>query len=123
MRSYQKLVVWKEAMSLAKTVYMLAREFPEDEQRGIGLQLRRAALYVPYNIARGHERKRPTDLLRFVTASLDSTAEIETLLILSAELGYISTIELQDAQLVVDNVVQHLTGMREALTRTAKGME
>ena len=123
MRGYQKLVVWTEAMALARTVYMLARGFPEDEQRGIGLQLRRAALHVPYNIARGHERKRPMDLLRFVTASLDATAEIETLLILSRELGYISVPELQDAQTLVGGVVKHLSGMRNALSRQAKKKE
>ncbi|MBN1433253.1 four helix bundle protein [Candidatus Fermentibacterales bacterium] len=119
MRGYQKLLVWKEAMAMARTMYILVRAFPKDEQSALGQELRHAALMVPYNIARGHQRRRAGDLLRCVIAALDSAAEIETLLILSSELGYISVPELKDAQTALDEVVQNLEGMRAALSAKA----
>jgi four helix bundle protein len=51
--SYKDLIVWREAKSLASTVYRATEGFPKREWYGITSQIRRAAVSVPSNIAEG----------------------------------------------------------------------
>jgi four helix bundle protein len=55
-RHYKELIVWQRAMQLVKSVYRLTRTFPPDERYGLALQMRRAAVSVPSNIAEGQGR-------------------------------------------------------------------
>ena len=55
-RSYKDLVAWQRAMDLATATYRSTASFPKDEQFGLTSQLRRAAVSIPSNIAKGQER-------------------------------------------------------------------
>jgi hypothetical protein len=59
------LVAWQVAMDFAASVHETSRRFPNDERLGLRLQLRRAAVSVPSNIAEGHGRGTPMDFARF----------------------------------------------------------
>ena len=50
---FERLEVWQLGMKLAKRAYELTANFPKEELFGIVSQLRRAAVYVPSNIAEG----------------------------------------------------------------------
>lgn len=54
--NHKDLEVWKEAMLLAKGVYLLTKGFPKEELYGITSQIRRASVSVPSNIAEGAAR-------------------------------------------------------------------
>jgi four helix bundle protein len=89
-RSYRDLVVWQNAIQLAKAVYKLTEKFPKQETYALADQIRRAAVSVPSNIAEGQARKAPADFKRFLHIALGSLAEVDTQLILAQEFGYIS---------------------------------
>jgi len=55
-RSFRGLLVWRQAMSLAKSCYLLSRSLPREEQYGLTSQIRRAAISIPANIAEGNGR-------------------------------------------------------------------
>lgn len=100
-RSYRDLVVWQNAIKLAKQVYQLSQKFPKQETYALSDQIRRAAVSVPSNIAEGQARKAPADFKRFLHIALGSLAEVDTQLILAQEFGYLTSAEVEgmDAQI------------------------
>ncbi len=55
-RSYKDLLVWQKSIKQVVRVYTLTKQFPKDEMYGLSVQLRRAAVSIPSNIAEGHAR-------------------------------------------------------------------
>src|SRR5689334_18191174 len=89
-KSYRDLEVWQRSMQLAKRIYQVTQKFPSDERFGLTNQLRRASVSVPSNLAEGHARFGAGEFSRFISISMGSVAEIETQVLLSTDLGYIS---------------------------------
>jgi four helix bundle protein len=94
--SYRDLDVWKQSRQLVKSVYQLSRSFPKEEQFGLTNQLRRAAISVPSNIAEGSGRNHSKDSIQFFFIARGSLYEIETQLIISFDLEYISDSQLKE---------------------------
>ncbi len=90
LRSYRDLVVWRKAIELVKQVYALTAEFPANERYGLSDQVRRAAVFVPSNIAEGQGRQLPGEFMRFLRIALGSLAELDTQLLIAVELGYLN---------------------------------
>lgn len=51
--SYRDLDAWQKAMTLVERCYKLTASFPRDELFGLTAQVRRAAVSIPANIAKG----------------------------------------------------------------------
>jgi four helix bundle protein len=88
-QGFRKLKVWQRSHALAVEIYRSSTGFPSEERFGLTLQLRRAAISVPTNIAEGSKRLRRQDYARFLNIAEGSIAETEYLLMLSAELGFL----------------------------------
>jgi four helix bundle protein len=86
-QNYKDLVVWQKGISLAKSTYQLTTKFPAEERFGLVSQTRRAAISIPSNIAEGQARHTTGEFIQFISHAEGSTAELETQLILSIELG------------------------------------
>lgn len=89
-RPHYNLQAWKSAMALVKDVYTLTREFPKEEVYGLVSQMRRAAVSIPSNLAEGAARNGAREFVQFLGVAKGSLSELETQLLISAELGYIS---------------------------------
>lgn len=85
-QSYRDLIAWRKAMELACEIYRRTELFPRVEVYGLIAQLRRAVVSLPSKIAEGHER---TDYRQFLAHALGSLMEIETQILLAADLGYL----------------------------------
>jgi four helix bundle protein len=90
MKPHQKLEVWKQSFNLVKKLYEFTSPFPVEEKFGLTSQIRRAGTSIPVNIAEGCARKSDKELLQFLYISLGSASELDTLLLLSKELGFIN---------------------------------
>jgi len=86
MSDYEKLEVWQKAHSLTLKIYMLTKRLPKEEQFGLISQIRRAAISVESNIAEGESRYSKDDKIRFFIDARSSAAEVETQLLLIADL-------------------------------------
>ena len=76
-------------------IYKITEEYPEQEKFNVISQLRRSVLSIPLNIAEGYGRKSKEDFKRFLKISLGSSNEVEALLEISKELGYLKEDEYQ----------------------------
>jgi hypothetical protein len=65
-RTFQDLLVWQKAHRFVWDVYTLTAAFPKQETYGLSLQMRRAAVSIPANIAEGFRRRSKADKARFM---------------------------------------------------------
>jgi len=93
-KGYRNLVVWQKAMELAEKVYLVTRNFPEEEIYALTSQARRSAVSVPSNIAEGKGRGTGKEFIQFLRIALGSLYELQTQLELSMRIGYITTAQL-----------------------------
>jgi four helix bundle protein len=89
-KTHKDLDAWKESMVLAEEIYRVTKVFPSDEKFGLVIQLRRAAVSIPSNIAEGSTRNSSKEFIQFLYISLASGSEVETQLLISDKLGYIA---------------------------------
>lgn len=113
-QSYRELISWQKAMLPAKLIYRLTAGFPAEEKFGLISQMRRAAVSIPSNLAEGQARRTSGELVQFISHAEGSTAELDTQVTLSIELGFCST---SDAAEVV-GLIQELRKMLNALRRS-----
>lgn len=69
---------------------MVTKSFPNDEKFGMISQIRRCCVSIPANIAEGAGRKSQKEFLNFLSIAMGSIAELDTLLIISCNIGYIA---------------------------------
>ena len=114
---FRELEVWQLAMQLARTVYELTAASPREERYGLTAQLQRAAVSIPSNIAEGNARSSLKDYTRFGSMALGSTAEVQTQLLLSRNLGLAAEADSAAASELCDRVGQMLARLHQALCR------
>lgn len=90
MRDFRQYEVWKKAIYFTTDVYKLTETFPSSEKFGLINQLQRAAVSIASNIAEGASRTSEKDFAHFLEMSLGSSFEVETQLLISKNLNYIS---------------------------------
>ena len=103
---YKDLDIWVQARVLVKTVYVLTKSFPKDEQFSLTSQVRRCVVSVPSNIAEGCGRQSNKETIHFLHIARGSLYELETQLILAGDLNYISDI---------DNVLKEIERVKKLL--------
>ena len=116
---HKDLEVWKESIKLTKRVYKITDSFPKKEQYGIISQMTRAAVSVPSNIAEGAGRTSRKEYIRFLDIASGSLAELDTQLIISQELKYIS----QDDLVSIEKEIEKVSKMLHGLMKYLRGLE
>ncbi len=82
-QSFKDLDVWKMALRLNETVYLVTRKLPEDSSRAtISTRLRRASVSIAANIAEGANRNCKEEFLKLLGASCVACNEVEGQLLL-----------------------------------------
>src|SRR2546428_10501044 len=56
-KTFRDLLVWRKAHEFVLGVYRFTATFPKTETNGLALQMRRAAVSIPANIAEGFARR------------------------------------------------------------------
>lgn len=89
MGNYQKLRVWQLAKELAVKIYKLTLSQKLAKDFGLKDQIQRSAVSVPANIAEGDELDTNKQAVKHFYIAKGSIAELQTLLIIAQEIGYI----------------------------------
>lgn len=87
-RTFRDLIVWQKAHELVLGIYQYTTGFPKQETYALGIQMRRAAVSIPANIAEGFRKRGRADKIRFMNMAEGSLEESRYYLILSEDLGY-----------------------------------
>ena len=120
MASYRDLKVWQLSMDLFVEVCQVIKRFPKYEQFGLCSQLRRSSLSVPSNIAEGHERNSTREFLHFLSITRGSLAEMETQLIASQRLDYLTTKQSDEFLAKCDRLSRMLRRLQQSLENKLK---
>ncbi|MBO0734982.1 MAG: four helix bundle protein [Alphaproteobacteria bacterium] len=80
--------VWQKAHRFALAVYAFTATFPKHGTYGLSLQLRRAAVSIPANVAEGVRRRSKAAKARFMNMAEGSVEECRYFLVLAKDLGY-----------------------------------
>lgn len=120
-KSYRDLEVWRQSMSIAKLAYLATESFPSEERFGIVNRMRRAAVSIPSNIVEGHARGSSGEFQRFITIATGSIAELETQIMLSADLGYLAAEASEDLLQKLDGIGIMLRAIHRSLQQRPKG--
>lgn len=118
-RSYRELVVWSKAMTLAEAAYSMVESLPDVERFGLSMQIRRAAVSIPSNIAEGHERHSRAEYRRYVAIACGSLAELETQIELASRLYDPDANKLNRAIGLADEVGRLLRAIERSLRAPA----
>jgi four helix bundle protein len=115
-KTFRDLIAWQRAKELAKLIYRWTFHMPNDERFGLTMQMRRASISIPSNIAEGYARESLADYLRFLRTARGSLAELMTQTEIAVELEMIQPdqriLELLEE---TDRVLQ---GLIRSLSRT-----
>ena len=102
-RDFRKYGVWQDAVAYATHIYKITEQMPWFEKKSLCDQLRRAVVSISSNIAEGSAKPSDVDFARFLDQALGSAFEVETQLIISQNVGYIS--QEQCEELIKQNKV------------------
>lgn len=116
-REFKDLKVWKKAVDVGKKIYLITSRFPSEEKFGLVSQLRRAGVSVSSNIAEGCGRRTNKDLANFLDIALGSVREIESQLIFSKELGFLSESKLDELEGDLDELGKMISGFRNYILK------
>ena len=114
-RHYKDLLVWQRGIALTKLVYKLTANFPTDERFGLTVQMRRAAVSVPANIAEGQARRGTKEFLQFLSHAEGSLTELETQVLLSTELQFAKTQDVAPVLEEIDQLQKMLIALKRKL--------
>ena len=118
---YKELEVWKEAINLVTAVYKITDNYPKTEMYGIVNQIRRSAVSVRSNISEGVVKHSDKETLRFLDIALGSLAELDTQMIISQNLGFITNYESIETQ--ISRVRALLNGLIKYYNKQTKDIE
>ncbi len=111
--SFKDLEVWKRAMTLVRRTYEVTRLYPADEKYGLVAETRKTARSVPANIAEGKTRVGGREFHHFMSIALGSLGELQTQLLMAADLGYMNHGTLGS----LEQEVEEISRMSRALER------
>lgn len=105
MTDYKNLIAWQKSRTLVKEIYLLTERLPKSELFGLTNQIRRAVISIPSNIAEGYNRNTVKEYIHFLRIAKGSAAEVETQLMLCADLAYLSTKDIENALKLIQEVL------------------
>ena len=119
MAHYRTLKAWQHGQRLAIECSRAARNFPDYEQGALADQLRRACYSVPLNIAEGNTRHGSRECRRYLDTARSSLAEVETIIEMAKELGYVSLAEFGRLEALANETGKTLFGLLRKISDAA----
>lgn len=105
----------EKAIDLATAVYRITEMFPSGERFNLVSQMQRAATSIPSNISEGCGRNTSAGFKQFLSIATGSSYELETQIILSSKLGYLSETESEELLQMTTEVQKMLYRLNSSL--------
>ena len=118
-RNFREYKVWQDSVAYATNIYKITDQMPWFEKKGICDQLRRAAVSISSNIAEGCAKPTDVDFARFLDQALGSAYEVETQLIISFNVGYITAEQNKELIQELNLIQKQLTALIRSLRHSS----
>ena len=115
MHRFKNLEIWKKSRLFCHTIYILTSDFPEAEKFGLTNQLRKASISVPSNIAEGSSRNSNKEFSRFLEIALGSCYELETQILIAADLNFIAHDKLYIVTKELEEIIKMISKFKSTL--------
>jgi four helix bundle protein len=115
MHRFKDLEIWRLSRKFCSDIYEITSSFPEAEKFGLTNQLRRASVSIPSNIAEGCSRKSNKDFSRFLEIAMGSMYEIETQLLISSDLDFLSNKKLDVLIIKLNSIIKMTSKFKSTL--------
>lgn len=115
MHRYKELKVWQKAIDLAVEVYRITEKLPKEERYGLISQINRCVVSIPSNIAEGAGRNTNKDFDNFLGISLGSSFELDTQLVISNRLGYVSSDDFEKIESELEHIQNMIAKLKQSL--------
>jgi four helix bundle protein len=117
MHNYKELKVWQKARELVRFIYKLTRKYPKEEIYTLTLQIRRAVISIPSNIAEGAGHSSIKEFSRYLGIAYASSCELDTQIILSYDLNFINQDELSNSDNYINELQKMLSGLIKSVEK------
>jgi four helix bundle protein len=117
MKTHKDLNVWQESIKLVTLIYEKTKPFPKDELFSLTSQIKRSAISIPSNISEGAARESNKEFLRFLYISQGSISELDTQLLISYNLNFLS----QEAYHQIEEKLTEIRKMLAGLIKFRRG--
>jgi four helix bundle protein len=115
----KELKIWTKAIDLSVDVYVATADFPSEEKFGLTSQIRRSAVSISSNIAEGAGRSSSKEFNYFLSVANGSSFELQTQLVISGKLEFISDEVLSSLLTKIDELQKMNHGFQKMLTNKA----
>jgi four helix bundle protein len=95
-KDYKDLRVWQKGIEIVDKIYSITNSFPKEELYGLVIQMRKAAVSIPSNVAEGFVRHHSKEYKQFLYISLGSCAELDTQVVIAHRRNYITKKSLEE---------------------------
>jgi four helix bundle protein len=117
-KDFRTLKVWERSHSLTLKIYKATENFPKQEIYGLTSQIQRASVSIPTNIAEGCGKDSDAELKRYFLIAMGSSSELEYLLLLAYDLGYLPNDSYQNLHDELVEIRKMLNAFIQRLKKT-----
>lgn len=115
MNRFKELLVWQKAIDLVVDVYKVTEKLPKEERFGLITQINRSVISIPSNIAEGAGRNTAKEFNNFLGIAQGSSFELNTQLIISNRLNFISNEEYQKIEFQLEHIQNVVAKLKKSL--------
>ena len=110
-KEFTDLLVWQEGHRAVLFLYKVTEKFPTKERFSLIDQMRRAAVSVTSNVAEGFGRHSYKEKIPFYYQAQGSLVELKNQVLISRDIGYLSTEDFKILTDHLDNTHRLLQGL------------
>jgi four helix bundle protein len=114
---FEEIQAWQKARELVREIYKTCAEGRLSKDVGLKDQLCRAAVSAMSNIAEGFARNGARDFAHFLDIAKGSTMEVQSLLYVALDVGYLARNEFEKLYQMTDETVSLIGGFTSYLRK------
>lgn len=114
-KQFEDLIAWQKAREMTNEVYGITQTGKFSTDFGLKDQIQRAVVSVMSNIAEGFARQTNKQWLYFLEVSWSSALEVQSLLYVAFDLGYIDKNRFSQIKKLATETISLIAGLRRSI--------
>jgi len=116
-KRFEEIEAWQLARKLTKEIYLESRKSPMRRDLRFCSQIQSAAVSIMSNIAEGFHSQTNNEFIRFLSFSIRSSAEVQSLLYVALDNDYLKQERFDELFALTKQVAQKTTAFQKYLEK------